>query len=186
MIRGRKASSSVGDRCTSGPQDTLEMNDVQVHTTTDHGKDPMHCESEYSFPGDHRFDESDREAACLRSMTAQKQANLDSKYSDYRDVSPCFIEDKRTLQIPAHLDRLDRITITSQMDDMRRRENTALQSARLYRDRCTELKQHIRKLETEKEAVRYFWRNKVLEGQSRAGKIVKLSIDNRLLCDKCM
>ena len=66
----------------------------------------------------------------------------------------------------------------SEMNDMLQSENTALQTARLYCDRCTELKQRIRELETE-EGVRCFWRNKLLEGQSRGRNMVKLSLNNK-------
>ena len=44
--------------------------------------------------------------------------------------------------------------------------------ARFFRDRCEQLNQKIRQLETEK-GVRYFWHNKVLEGNTRAGEILK-------------
>lgn len=49
--------------------------------------------------------------------------------------------------------------------------------ARFFRDRCEQLNQKIRQLETEKEGVRYFWRNKVLEGNTRAGEILKRAIN---------
>ena len=63
-----------------------------------------------------------------------------------------------------------------------KKENNALFQARFYRNRCAELKKRIRELEYEKEGVRYFWRNQILEGQSRAGKMLKLATNkqNRL------
>ena len=75
------------------------------------------------------------------------------------------------------VDRFTRINLEGQFRNMQARESRALLSARLYRDRCSSLKQRIRELEVEKEGVRYFWRNQVLEGQSRGGKMVKLSLD---------
>ena len=56
------------------------------------------------------------------------------------------------------------------------RRKTALQSARIYRDKCAELEQRCRDLESEKEAVRYFWRSQVLEGKTRAVKILMQSL----------
>ena len=66
-----------------------------------------------------------------------------------------------------------------QLRDMQERENRALLNARICRDQCCNLKKRIRQLEEEKECVRYFWRNKVLEGQSRAGKMLKLSLGKK-------
>ena len=95
------------------------------------------------------------------------------------DNAESFPSDQRTLEIPTNMDRFDRISVMAQMQDMLARENTALQSARIYRDRCTDKKYIIRELEEEKEVVRYFWRNKVFEGNSRGGKMVMMAINSR-------
>ena len=109
-------------------------------------------------------------AAEERDAKLQKQATLMKKYSYFADNAESFPSDQRTLEIPTNMDRFDRISVMAQMQDILARENTALQSARIYRDRCTDLKKRIRKLEEEKEEIRFFWRNKVLEGNSRGGK----------------
>ena len=66
------------------------------------------------------------------------------------------------------------------------REN-AKEMARYYRDKCSELQIKNKKLEAknmqiqalglqEKQKVCYFWRNQVLEGQSRSGRILKRAL----------
>ena len=70
----------------------------------------------------------------------------------------------------------DRVEVTYQMKELIHRQKDAEFHAKFFRDRCEQLNQKIRQLETEKEGVRYFWRNKVLEGNTRAGEILKLAI----------
>ena len=137
------------------------------------------AESDYSYPGDHRFDAMMEKAAEERDAKLQKQATLMKKYSHFADNAESFPSDQRTLEIPTNMDRFDRVSGMAEMQDMLARENTALQSARIYRDRCTDLKKRIRELEEEKEGVRHFWRNKVLEGNSRGGKMVMMAINSR-------
>ena len=136
-------------------------------------------ESEYSLPGEHRFDTDIEEEKQIRAAKAQKEAILGKKYSQYHDPFESFVDDTRPLVSPDNLDTFVRIPIMCQLQDMRERENRALLSARLYRDQCCRLRQHIRQLEEEKEGVRYFWRNRVLEGQSRGGKMLKLSLEKQ-------
>ena len=170
-------SSITHSSVSSSSQDLSSWSDVgHLTTVSDNDGNLMHRESEYSYPGEHRFDSLMKEEEHIRNMKIMKQTALDSKHADFTDTADSFVECKRTLNLPPNIDRLDRITISSQFDNMRRRENAALRAARLYRDQCTELKQRVRELETEKEGVRYFWRNQVLEGQQRGGKMIKLSI----------
>ena len=89
-------------------------------------------------------------AAHERAVEADKEALLTEKYSTFRDKSESFPPDRRTLIVPTNMDRLDRITVILQMQDILARENTALHSARIYRDRCSQLKQRIRELKEEK------------------------------------
>ena len=68
---------------------------------------------------------------------------------------------------------MDRLLIKSKMNNLVCKERRALQQAVLFGDKCTELEEKCRVLETKKEAVRYFWRNKLVEGQSHAARMVK-------------
>ena len=116
------------------------------------------------------------QAENFRQVQAQKQAELDDKYGTFVDRAPTFPADSRKITLPDSLKGIDRVEVSFQLKEMLKKENEALFNARFYRDRCETLEQTVRQLQTEKEAVRYFWRNKVLEGNSRAGRILKAAV----------
>ena len=118
------------------------------------------------------------EADNFRQIQADKRAKLDEKFEAFVDHSPSFPKDHRKFVVPKCLDGIDRVEVTHQMREMLESENQALFQARFFRDRCESLKQQIRQLQTEKEGVRYFWRNRVLEGYSRGGQLLKLAINS--------
>ena len=126
-------------------------------------------------PGSDRHDILLDEAERFRHKQSMKRAQLDREYGAFRDDDPCFPDDRRHLSIPKSVSGIDRVIVTGQLSDMLKLENKALFYARLYRDRCADLQQRCRQLENEKEKVRYFWRNKVLEGQTRSGKILLMA-----------
>lgn len=67
------------------------------------------------------------------------------------------------------------------MKNLLYKEEKAIQVAAVYRDKYTKLEQRNRDLETEKEALRHFWRNELIEGHTRAARMLKLSLaDNKL------
>lgn len=113
------------------------------------------------------------QAERFRQMQAMKKAKLDEKFGTFVDQSPSFPKDNRNIILPDCLSGIDRVEVSHQMKEMLQNENEALSQARFYRDKCESLEQRIRRLHTEKEGIRYFWRNKVLEGHSRAGQILK-------------
>lgn len=89
------------------------------------------------------------------------------------DTEPAFVFNPTKLDIPKNIEGVDRLLIKSKINNLVYNEKRALQQATLYRDKCTELEQKCRELQTEKESVRYFWRNKLVEGQSRAARMLK-------------
>ena len=118
----------------------------------------------------------DEEAVELRRVQALKEAELSRKYSTFVDSEPSFVFNPTTSSIPKTIEGVDRILIESKINNILYNEKKALEQAALYRDKCTELEQKCRELQTEKEAVRYFWRNKLLEGQSHAAQMLKKSL----------
>ena len=116
------------------------------------------------------------QAEHFRQMQTRKQAELHEKFGAFVDHSPSFPKDNRNISLPDSLSGIDRVEINHQLKEMLRKENEALSQARFFRDRCETLEQTVRRLQTEKEGVRYFWRNKILEGNSRGGQILKLAI----------
>lgn len=121
----------------------------------------------------------DNQAKYIRQAQMKKSAELSEKFHDFIDPSPAFPSDNRKVKLPASLSGIDRVKVSYQLKEMQEIENNALFQARFYRDRCECLEQKIRQLQTEKEGIRYFWRNQVFEGGSRSGRILKLAVSSR-------
>ena len=117
----------------------------------------------------------DKEAVELRRVQALKEAELSRKYSTFVDSEPSFVFNPTTSSIPKTIEGVDRILIESKINNILYNEKKALEQAALYRDKCTELEQKCKELQTE-EAVCYFWWNKLLEGQSHAAQMLKKSL----------
>ena len=132
-----------------------------------------------SFPKNREWDVLEEEAAQLRELQAMKEAELNKKYSTYVDSSPAFVFHHGKPSIPKTIVGIDRVLLETEMNNVVYKENKAIQQAKLYRDKCTQLEQQCRELETEKEAVHYFWRNKLVEGQTRAARMLKESLKSK-------
>ena len=118
------------------------------------------------------------EAARERQRKKKDDEEKHEMYGSFEDTEHCFPDDDQQLKLPSSLTGIDRVEVTSQLQERRKKENDALLAARVYRDKCTHLQQQCRQLKTEKEAIRYFWRNKLLEGHSRGGRLVSMAINN--------
>ena len=106
----------------------------------------------------------------ISDCTYQKGRQTTSSYGGFHDEELGFSDDNLNFTLPKSLSGIDRVSVSSQLQEMLKKENHALFHARFYRDSCTELEQRCRQLKNEKEGVRYFWQNKVLESQSRGDK----------------
>ena len=109
----------------------------------------------------------------MRQNISERKAN--DKYGGFHDEELSFSDDNLNFTLPKSLSGIDRVSVSSQLQEMLKKENHALFHARFYRDSCTELEQRCRQLKNEKEGVRYFWQNKVLESQSRGDKILMMA-----------
>ena len=111
----------------------------------------------------------------VSDCTYQKRRQTISILVDFMMKNSVFLMTTSTL--PKSLSGIDRVSVSSQLQEMLKKENHALFHARFYRDSCTELEQRCRQLKNEKEGVRYFWQNKVtvLESQSRGDKILMMA-----------
>ena len=89
---------------------------------------------------------------------------------------------------------MDKIALKFKVMELKSSEERVKELARYYRDRCTDLKTKVALLNTkklqiklqathQKNQIRYFWWNKIIEGQSRSGKILRknLNLDNNKL-----
>jgi len=83
---------------------------------------------------------------------------------------------------------MDRIAIKSKILEARSKEEQAKEIACFYRDRCSQLKVEVLQINSnmaqlkaqychEKNQIRHFWLNKIIEGQSRSGRILHLGLD---------
>ena len=77
-----------------------------------------------------------------------------------------------------NINGIDRVLIKAKFDNLVYNEKKAMQTATHFCDKCTMLEQKCRHLETDKKAVRYFWRNKLIEGQARAAKMLRSSLSS--------
>ena len=98
----------------------------------------------------------------MRQALALKEAQLSQIYSTFVDSEPAFVFNPTELSIPESL-------VETKMKNVLYKEKKAL----LFQNKCTRLEKKYRELENEKEAVRYFWRNTLVEGQNRAARMLK-------------
>lgn len=75
---------------------------------------------------------------------------------------------------------IEQVTVKKYLDELRTHEKKATFMAQSYREQNQRLKQQIlennARAHAEKEGVRYFWRNQLLEGCSRSGRIINLAL----------
>lgn len=131
-----------------------------------------------SLPRNHDWDILETEAAQMIAFQAEKDAELRNKYATYVDSSPVFPYNNRQINIPKTVTGVDRVLIETEMKSLIYSEMKAIEQARLYRDKCDELNHQCDKLESEKEAVRYFWRNKLIEGRTRSAVMLRKALCN--------
>lgn len=171
--RNKKSRKPRKDSATGQDIDGYSSLKDSEYTTTD--GDASVCSMSTSYPGKDRFDTLKFQDENSRLLKEEKLAQLQKQYGSFCDASPCFPSDDQKIKLPECLMGIERVEIKAKIDELLKKENNALFQARFFRNRCSELEEQVRKLETEKEGIRFFWRNQVLEGQSRAGKILKLA-----------
>lgn len=156
----------------------------EVINTISFGNYFLYEESE----SDHRWDDFEREENEMRQCVAEKEKQSSDKHGEFIDSEPCIPPGSDTIELPDYVTGIDRVYLKSKVIELQQNEKRAKETARFYRDRCCELKAKI--LETqqeqvklkvqsihEKNQIRYFWRNKILEGQSRSGKMVRTALN---------
>lgn len=136
---------------------------------------------------DHRWEEFEQQEERMRAGSAQKEIKLKEMYGEYVDMQPCIPvvanDQLQSIELPDYLTPVDRIFIKSKMVELYQKEEKIKEMARHYRDRCEQLQVETLKLKAEKlqliadgskekAKVRHFWRNQILEAQSRSGKIL--------------
>ena len=131
---------------------------------------------------------------CVWKICIRRKKQKYDLYGEYNDHEPCFPpSDNKHVEIELHtnLCAMDKIALKSKLMEIKSSEERAKVLARYYRDRCADLKTKVVQLNSEKlqiklqsthekNQIRYFWRNKIIEGQSRSGRILRngLNLDN--------
>lgn len=132
---------------------------------------------------EHEWDEEDLKLLKHQAETEERDKRL---YDGYIDMDPCFPRQYQPsdLDLPAYMEPLDRINIHSKFLEMHSKVEGIKEIARNYRDKCKELKIELIRMKAQKvqieadaleqkQKTRYFWRNQILEGSSRSGRIVR-------------
>lgn len=125
-----------------------------------------------SFPGNPDWAILQVEDSEIQQQQCAKEAELSRKYSSYINSEPAFLFSHEKIEIPRTVNAIDRVFIKGKKNHILYKERKAIEQAAIYRDKCTELREKCRELE----AVRYFWRNRVLEGQTLCFNVKEMCI----------
>ena len=75
---------------------------------------------------------------------------------------------------------IDRVDLDAYHHKLKQEANKGYNSARIYRNAYEKIKQRYKELDIksckDKDAIRFFWRNQIMEGQFRAGNILRRAI----------
>ena len=135
---------------------------------------------------------------CMEKDRQCRQEILFVQETVYKEVSTASQDEKSgnalllpTVSVPEdtncdlkklgiHITGIDRVAITSAIQEERQRTKKALERARFYRDLAERIKakkrEEVNELNHKIELVRNYWRNKVYEGSSRAGRLVQKAL----------
>ena len=156
-----------------------------------HEETGCHChtlEIEESEP-DNRWQTFEKEKEEMREKDKCIEKTLEDAYGEYVDLEPSFppCHELSTVQLPSYLHVMDRVSIKAKMLELKAACENAKEIASHYRDRCSELKIQLQEQQAktlhvysqglrDKQKVRQFWRNEILEEKSRSGKILKSAL----------
>ena len=138
---------------------------------------------------DNHWQAFEKEEEEMREKDGYIEKTLEDAYGEYIDLEPSFplCREVSTVQLPSYLNVMDRVNIKAKMLELEAARENAKEIAGHYRDRCSELKiqlqeQQARTLQIysqglrDKQKVRQFWRNEILEEKSRSGRILKSAL----------
>jgi len=104
------------------------------------------------------------------------------------ESEPCFPPDESEIHLPHYLTLEDQIHLKARMLEFKSQQERAKRIAQQYRDKCSYLKTKLLEKDAEmmqaeldaaraKTRIRQFWRDHIIEGQSRSGRIVRTSLN---------
>ena len=123
---------------------------------------------------------------CIDSEpTLSPQVNVSKKTNrEFTDDELSFPPDKSEIHVPDYISLTDKIHLKTRMLEFQANQEKAKLIARRYRDECSQLKTKLIEKDAEivqakldatqtQDRLRHFWRNKIIEGQSRSGRILR-------------
>ena len=129
--------------------------------------------SNYSnLPRNSDWEVLNRESQKLRTEETVKAIEMNNQYGHYVDTEPAFLSKKRKIAVPKCITGIERVKLEADLRHIVYDESKAIRQAQIYRDKCATLERCCEDLKKETQAVRYFWRNQLMEGQSRSAKIL--------------
>lgn len=130
------------------------------------------------FP--HLYDKQEKEAERIRECQKNKDLVKEQKYGAFVDDTVGITGSNKSLcpiSILKKLPPIDRAIVNNYIEEWKKK---AVFMAQCYRDQSSRLQKESledrAKAYEEKEGVRYFWRNQVLEGCSTSGKILNMAL----------
>ena len=163
------------------PFTSPEHSSMTESRSTTPNQDENFYSAESSDEDDLRWKDLREEHAKMRKSAKEKQLLLARSFGSYTDSSPAILESSASLpNAIAKLSPLSRTTVRAYISDLKERERVAINAARIYRSCTEELKRKCMEVHCsalkEREGVRYFWRQQILEGSTRSGCIVRAAI----------
>lgn len=126
-----------------------------------------------------RWSDLREENAQIRKAAARKEQLYHACYGSHVDQSPVITESREIFphQSIKKLPVVDRISILKYVGHLKQKEKDAVGLARMFRSCNEQLQRSYMEYKSaahkEREGVRYFWRQQVLEGGSRSGRMVR-------------
>lgn len=187
MVHDEQSEESTSSPLSSSSE-LLEANQLSPLRRQDVEPDDTFDDTDLFAALDRVGEESDQ---YWEKMTEEKIREFDS----YRDTHPCIMADKeRTITVVVDgtgkykgTSALKRVEIKDYFSRMMKKEEKATELCRVMRDRIETLEDALKdskvkmmKMHRENqrkiEKVRYFWRNKIFEGNSRGGELLKAAL----------
>lgn len=136
--------------------------------------------------GDMIYSKQKKEAEEIRQYQKRKELLKKCKYGSFVDDATGLTASNGSLcpiSILNKLPILERVAVKKYIDELHTKEKKAVFIAQSFRDQYEHLRkkaiENATKAHAEKEGVRYFWRNQLLEGCSRSGKMVNMALMKR-------
>lgn len=94
----------------------------------------------------------------------------------YEEQALEYFENQKMITLPDNMDSAEKKRILSHISDIQCSKKRVYLRSQMLARKCDILERQCVQLRKEKELVRCFWKNKVLDGHTRAGQILMSSL----------